>query len=165
MSNERRGSGFWLGAWWPVVLCTALVACSSTPWFSAGETSGPFRWIWQLIFGPVSNPSWGVIHFYIRKSAHFVGYGVVGLAWLRAWRLTLPRLRVLGHLALAILGTALISSCDEFHQSFLTSRTGSPWDVLLDCCGAAVICLIALGFLSLTRGLRARHSASLPYLP
>lgn len=132
-----------MDAWWPVILFVALVALSSTPWFSASETSGPFRWLWQSIFGPVSNPSWGFIHLCIRKTAHFVGYGLIGLTWLRAWRLTFPRMRFFSSVALAVIGTALISSCDEFHQAFLTSRTGSPWDVLLDCSGATALCLLA----------------------
>ena len=40
---------------------------------------------------------------------------------------------------LALLGTALVASADEWHQTFLPNRTGSPWDVLLDCCGAAAV--------------------------
>jgi len=28
------------------------------------------------------------------------------------------------------------AALDEFHQSFVASRTGSPWDVLIDCAGA-----------------------------
>lgn len=165
MSSEHKGSGFWVSAWLPVVLCTALVAVSSSPWFSASETSGPFRWLWQSIFGPVSNPSWGVIHLYIRKSAHFIGYGLIGLAWLRAWRLTFPRMRFISDAVLAVIGTALISSCDEFHQTFLPSRTGSPWDVLLDCCGAVAMCLLVFAILRLTRPRRAGQSQDLHRLP
>jgi VanZ family protein len=36
----------------------------------------------------------------------------------------------------------LIASCDEFHQTFLPNRTGSPWDVLLDCCGGLLVQLL-----------------------
>ena len=32
---------------------------------------------------------------------------------------------------------ALFSMLDEFHQSFVPSRTSSPWDSLLDTTGAA----------------------------
>jgi VanZ family protein len=44
--------------------------------------------------------------------------------------------------SLALLGTAMVASGDEFHQSFLPNRTGVPSDVLLDCCGAIVLQLI-----------------------
>jgi VanZ family protein len=37
------------------------------------------------------------------------------------------------------MGTGLLASADEYHQTFLPNRTGSPRDVLLDCCGAIVM--------------------------
>jgi hypothetical protein len=144
MSNERDAR-FWVKAWWPVAIMAGLITLSSSPWFGANETSGPLRWLWEHCFGPVSIPRWGFIHFCIRKTGHFTGYGMLGLTWLRAWRLTLPRLRVLSAIVLALLGTALIASCDEIHQAFIPNRTGSPWDVLLDCCGAVTMCLLAFG--------------------
>ena len=49
------------------------------------------------------------------------------------------------------LGTALVASWDEWHQTFLPNRTGSPWDVLLDCCGALVMLLIVYVFLRVHR--------------
>ena len=80
-----------------------------------------------------------MIHRYVRKSGHFFGYGFIGLAWLRAWWFTLTHSRFLTDAVLALLGTALVASCDEWHQTFLPNRTGSPWDVLLDCTGAIVL--------------------------
>jgi VanZ family protein len=54
----------------------------------------------------------------------------------RAWRETLSSLEDLKWTfrwaTLAVLGTALVASLDEWHQSYLPSRTGTPWDVLLD---------------------------------
>ena len=43
---------------------------------------------------------------------------------------------------LAIFSTAIVASCDEFHQTFLPGRTGSPVDVLLDTAGASALCLL-----------------------
>jgi VanZ family protein len=46
---------------------------------------------------------------------------------------------------IAVLGTALVASLDEWHQSFIPSRTGTPRDVLLDtCAGIAAQILILL---------------------
>jgi VanZ family protein len=53
--------------------------------------------------------------------------------------------------ALAVLGTAVIAGCDEFHQHFLPNRGGSPWDVLLDCCGATAFCLLACAIMRFSR--------------
>lgn len=110
--------------------------------FGADRTNEPLRWVWEHIFGSVSNARWLVLHHLIRKTGHFLGYGTMGLLWLRAWWLSLPRASFLLDATLALLGTAIVASADEFHQSFLPNRTGVPSDVLLDCCGA-----IALQFL------------------
>ena len=146
--GKRR---YWLYAWLPVLIGTGLVAISSSSTFSAQHTSGPFRWIYEHLFGHVSNAHWGRIHFYIRKGCHFCGYAVFGLFWLRAWWLTLPRARFLQDAALAVLGAGIVASADEFHQHFIPSRTGSPWDVLLDCCGALTVQLIVYIYLRIFR--------------
>ena len=93
----------------------------------------------QLLFGQLSDATWDLLHHLLRKSGHFLGYGALGLLWLRAWRMTLPNMRFLSLAGLALLGTALVASWDEWHQTFLPNRTGSPYDVLLDCCGAAAV--------------------------
>jgi VanZ family protein len=143
MLSERRDLKFWISAWFPVVFGIAVIATESTAYFGADRTSGPLRWIFQGIFGTVSDSRWEIIHHLIRKSGHFLGYGVIGLTWLRAWRMTLTNFRFLVDAALALAGTALLASSDEWHQSFLPNRTSSPWDVLLDCSGALAMLLIA----------------------
>jgi VanZ family protein len=143
MSSNRRGAQFWISAWLPVAVGVAIIVLESTESFGANHTSGPLRWIFQLLFGSVSDVRWDLIHHYIRKSGHFLGYGAIGLAWLRAWRMTLPKFSFLADALLAMLGTGLLASWDEWHQSFLPNRTSSPWDVLLDCSGALVMVAIA----------------------
>ncbi len=63
------------------------------------------------------------------------------------WWMTLPRSLFLVDAALAFLGTAMTASADEFHQTFLPNRTGSPWDVLLDCSGALTMQLLVYVFM------------------
>jgi VanZ family protein len=142
MAN-RRSTLFWIGAWLPVFLGICVIAVESSASFGADYTSGPLRWIWEHLFGQVSDERWQVFHHLIRKTGHFVGYGTMGVLWLRAWWLSLPRAGFLLNAALALLGTALVASTDEFHQSFLPNRTGVPSDVLLDCSGAVVLLLVA----------------------
>ena len=146
-SPQRTARIAWLRAWLPVILGTTLIAFTSSSAFSAQHTSGPFRWIYEHLCGHVTNNQWGRIHTYMRKSCHFLGYAVFGLFWLRAWWLTLPRARFLQDATLAVLGSGLVASADEFHQHFIPTRTGSPWDVLLDCSGALSVQLIAYIFL------------------
>jgi VanZ family protein len=147
MSSSRRGLTYWISAWLPVAIGIAVIATESTKYFGSDRTSGPFRWLYQMIFGVVSDDQWGVIHHLIRKTGHFLGYGLIGLAWLRAWRMTLLQAKLIYQAILALAGTALLASWDEWHQSFLPNRTSSPWDVLIDCCGAAAMMTIAAAWL------------------
>jgi len=151
MKTQPRGPWFWISAWWPVVAGIALIAMESTKYFGADHTTGPLRRIFQALFGMVGDARWQTIHLLIRKSGHFLGYGMLGLAWLRAWWMTVPFARFLFDAELALAGTALVAICDEWHQSFLPNRTSSPLDVLLDCCGALAMQWIVYICLRLSR--------------
>lgn len=111
----------------------------STAYLGSDETSGPFRWVWEHLFGTADDDRWMTFHHIIRKTGHFFGYGILGLFWLRAWWRTLVRTRFLILCILGLLGTFVVASADELHQSFLPNRTGLFSDVLLDCSGALVL--------------------------
>jgi VanZ family protein len=142
-SNANAASGTGFNAW-----CRSRVSPSSrwnrrsgwaptTPAARCAGSSSPSS-------ATSADARWEILHHLIRKSGHFLGYGAIGLLWLRAWWMTLPRSRFLHDAFLALLGTALVASADEWHQTFLPNRTGSPWDVLLDCCGAIALELAGL---------------------
>lgn len=157
--SSNRGLKYWINVWLPVALGVAVIMLESTEFMGADHTSRPLRWIWEAIFGHVSNARWEIIHHLIRKSGHFLGYGAIGLAWLRAWWMTLPRSRFLQDAFLALMGTALMASADEFHQSYLPNRTGSPWDVLLDCSGAIALQVLVYIFMRIFRPKRLVRAA------
>jgi VanZ family protein len=140
-----------LSAWLPVAFIIGIIALESTELFGSDHTSHPLRWLFEAIFGRVPNARWEVIHHLIRKCGHFFGYGFLGVAWLRAWWMSLPRLRFFSDAALALLGIFLVASCDEWHQSYLPNRTGSVWDVLLDCCGAIALLLVVYIYMRIFR--------------
>jgi VanZ family protein len=143
MQTNPRGLKFWIRAWWLVAAGIAVVAMESTAAFGADRTTHPLRWLVQLLFGHLNDNTWDAIHGYIRKSGHLIGYGALGLTWLRAWWMSLPGFRIWRDFLLALAGTALVASCDEWHQTYVPNRNGSVWDVLLDCCGALIMLLIA----------------------
>jgi VanZ family protein len=164
MSNDRGGAGsrgarFWVSAWLPVLLGILMIALESTEWMGADHTDGLLRNLYQAIFGRISYAEWEMIHHYLRKSGHFIGYGLIGLAWLRAWWMTLPHSRFLPDAFLALLGTALVAWADEFHQSFLPNRTSTPWDVLIDCSGAITLQLMVYIFMRVSRPKRLARAA------
>jgi VanZ family protein len=144
--------------WWPVALGVCVILVESTEWFGADYTSGPLRRLYTAIFGPVRDASWEIIHHHIRKTGHFLGYGFIGLAWLRAWWMTLPHSRFFQDALLALLGTAAIASCDEWHQAFLPNRTGTPIDVLLDCSGAITLQLVVYLYMRLFQPKKLVHA-------
>ena len=149
--SDRGNVLFWIWTWLPVALGITMILAESTEAMGSNHTTGPLRILCEFLFGRISNNRWENIHHYIRKTGHFIGYGLIGLAWLRAWWFTMPNSRFLTDFALAMLGTAAIASCDEWHQAFLPNRSSSPWDVLLDCTGAFTLQLIVYVFMRLAR--------------
>ena len=119
--------------WLPVLVWMIFIFVGSTDLLSAEHTSrfiGPFlRW-----FSPdVSDTTIASVQLVVRKCAHLTEYAILAALLFRA-------LRMFG---VALLVAAVYAALDEFHQSFVASRTASPWDVGVDCVGAAlglVIC-------------------------
>ena len=79
------------------------------------------------------------VQLVVRKCAHLTEYAILAALLYRAFREY--RDRVFG---LAFLIAALYAVLDEFHQSFVASRTASPWDVVIDCAGAVTGLLVYL---------------------
>ena len=68
-------------------------------------------------------PNFGGWDYFVKKSAHGVGYGLLALAYLRA----LPKRNYILAWFLAV----LYSATDEFHQSFVPGRHAAITDVLI----------------------------------
>ena len=82
-----------------------------------------------------------------RKCAHVTEYAVLALLLWRALR-SIPTLRpkTLMLFGAVLLGCALLAASDEFHQTFVKSRTPSGRDVLLDVGGALLGLLLGASF-------------------
>jgi VanZ family protein len=102
---------------------------------SAEHTSrfiGPFlRWLAP----DITDATIASVQLFVRKGAHLTEYAILAALLYRAFRQNIARLWRAALLAFVI--AAIYASLDEFHQSFVASRTGSAWDVGLDCIGAA----------------------------
>jgi VanZ family protein len=77
----------------------------------------------------------------LKKAAHIVEYGI--LAFL-LWRALSQGRGVLSRSALvtAFVVSALYAASDEYHQTFVPGRNGTPVDVGLDAVGALVALLV-----------------------
>lgn len=130
--------------WVPTLLWLGVLVCFSTDTFSA-EHTGRILWkIVHLVYGNLSLLTFERLHFLVRKSAHFFSYGLLSAFAFFTWRATLPELRQWSARwsGLALLLTLVAGSADEFHQSFVASRTSSPHDVMIDMVGAVFFQLV-----------------------
>lgn len=114
--------------WLPVLLWGSVIFVMSTSTFSAFNTSRLIEPIILWLFPTASVGTLAVVHALIRKSAHFVEYGVLFWLLLRGPMAKRPYTA----LALCIVYALL----DEGHQMFVPGRTPSLYDVALDSTGA-----------------------------
>jgi VanZ family protein len=126
-----------LKTWIAAILWLIVIAIESSAWLSAHNTSRILYPLLHWLFG-LDWDRFEHWHFFIRKGGHVFGYGLLSILLFRAWRETLPEVSharwAMRWATLAVLGTALVASLDEWHQSYLPSRTGTVHDVILDTC-------------------------------
>src|SRR5271156_3200097 len=150
MGNGRSAALRKILNWIPAALAVAMIAGESTATMSADNTSHWLLPFWVRLFGPISAARWNEVHHLIRKMGHLAGYGVVSVCFFHGWKTSLRvaegGIRSLWRRAalLAVASTLLVACGDEYHQSFLSSRTSSPVDVGIDLCGAILAQLLVL---------------------
>jgi VanZ family protein len=129
--------------WVPVILWCVIIALESAIGSSA-NTGGILLHLVTWLIGPVDHAKFEVFHHIARKSGHFLGYGILGLLWFRAFAHTLNCATRVKCASLAIACTFAVASLDEWHQSFSPTRTATFRDVVLDTCGALVLVTLAM---------------------
>ncbi len=134
-----------LCAWWPALVWIGLIALESSNSFSSENTGSLLFALLTRLFGQINLHHFMIFHHYLRKTGHVVGYGMLSLLLLRGWRATLGPVHALLLRAalLSWLGTAFVAAMDEWHQSYIPSRTGTPRDVLLDTVAGVAFLLVA----------------------
>lgn len=139
-----------LKAWVALILWLIVITIESTT-LSSAETSRFLYPVLHFLFGIdwVTFQPW---HHLLRKCGHVFGYALLSILLFRAWRASLPSITgakwSLRWTTIAILGTAFVASLDEWHQSYIPSRTGTYKDVILDTC-AGIAAQLAIYLISL----------------
>jgi len=133
--------------WLPVLIWLGVIFLGSTDMLSAEHTSRflvPFlRWINPQISFATLN----AIQLGIRKLGHLTEYAILAMLLWRALRSgTRWQMKMSILFLVAALASAIFAASDEFHQSFVPSRTASPNDVMIDICGALIGLLSCLMF-------------------
>lgn len=85
-------------------------------------------------------PSFGFWDTAVKKSGHFIGYGLLALSYWYSMRWNGKKVW------LVVLITMLYAISDEFHQSFIPGRRASLVDIFLYDTAGAVMSVICLGW-------------------
>jgi VanZ family protein len=123
--------------WAPALAVMVVIFAASTDLMSAKHTSRLIAPFLMWLVPDISSAALLQVQFVVRKAAHLVEYALLGSLLLRALRAGQGRVRwSLGGAAVGV--AALCAAADEYHQSFVGSRTGSAGDVMIDIVGACV---------------------------
>lgn len=124
--------------WLPAIVWAALILAASSDLFSAAHTGSILEQIVTAILGhPLPPHQFAMLHAAVRKAAHLTEYGILSALVFRAFRGARSGWS-LRWAAGAVLASACLASIDEWHQTFIPSRTGTPADVVIDTVGAAI---------------------------
>jgi len=122
-----------LKSWLPVALWMAFIFMGSTDLMSAEHTSRYLTPLLLWLKPDISLDTIAQIHFLVRKIAHLTEYAILAILLMRAlceratslWR----------GAAVVLIVAVLFALADEYHQSFVASRTSSLGDAAIDSAG------------------------------
>jgi VanZ family protein len=118
--------------WAPVLVWMSVVFLMSTVEFSSQNTSLIIEPILRFLAPSLSRHQVEMIHGLIRKAGHVTEYFVLGILLFRAFRGGSTEEKVWRWAFFAAVLTVFYAASDEFHQSFVSTRTPSFWDVGID---------------------------------
>jgi VanZ family protein len=113
----------------PLIAWLAFISFASSDDFNAGNTSRIIGPLILWLFPNTSPETLAIVHFIMRKIAHFTEYAILGFLAARAFR-THQR-----WFLICVTLVVVYALLDEYHQSFVPSRTASIFDSLIDMAG------------------------------
>ncbi|HEV7860405.1 MAG TPA: VanZ family protein [Pyrinomonadaceae bacterium] len=119
----------------PLVLWMCLIFFASTGELSASNTSRIVRPLLLWLFPDISEARIELAHFLIRKAGHLTEYAILALLAARALSGSLHDALRRRWFYVSLLIVIIYALLDEFHQSFVPSRTASIYDSLIDIAG------------------------------
>ena len=126
----------------PLLLWVVFISLASTSKFSAANTSQLVRPLILWLFPNLSEARLSTVHFLTRKTGHFAEYALLAYLARRAF-VTSGRAFIYRYwFQLALLLIVIYALLDEWHQSFVASRTASIYDSALDVAGGLSVLLI-----------------------
>jgi VanZ family protein len=132
----------------------ALIFIGSTSLLSGSHTSALVRPVLWL-FPHASEATLALVHFLVRKAGHLTEYAILALFAARAFRTSARELLRARWFWISLLFVVAYALSDEFHQSFVPSRTASIYDSMIDSVGG----LTALVLLAIRLRVRAESGS------
>jgi VanZ family protein len=121
--------------WLPVAVWASFIFLFSSGNFSSSNTSQVLDPLLHWILPGISAHQMDLIHFFIRKFAHWAQYFILAALTLRALQSKAIAAWESRHLIGTIVIVLIVASADELHQSFVPSRTAALGDVMIDLFG------------------------------
>jgi VanZ family protein len=126
----------------PLLLWMLFISVASTSEFSAANTSRLVRPILLWLFPNISEARLAAIHFLTRKVAHFTEYAVFAYLARRAFITSANMFIQRYWFQVGLLLVVIYALVDEYHQSFVPSRTASIFDSTIDVAGGITVLLL-----------------------
>lgn len=130
--------------WLPVLVWMAVIFTGSSDAHSSEHSSRFVEPFLHWLFPHMSQPHIDDLHLFIRKCGHLTEYAILALLVWRALHQSGNNLPAWSwpKVGGTLLVVFLYAATDEFHQSFVPTRTPHFTDVLIDTTGAAIALLV-----------------------
>lgn len=151
MTETRLHNNRWRGRiirYAPLILWIGVIMFLSSGQASMSNTSRFVRPLLEFLFPAAPEEVLILYHGYIRKLAHVTEYAILAFWAARAFVSSNQKFLHRFWFVFAFVLIFAVASIDETNQSFINSRTGSIYDVLIDVSGGTWMILI---FYSWTR--------------
>ena len=121
--------------WWPVGAWMSVIFLFSTDLFSGAHTSSLLGPLLSALFPAITADQIDAIHLALRKLGHWGEYFILASLLMRALRNQFLSQSRSARWVYCVFLTTLYALSDEWHQSFVPSRTASLADVMIDSLG------------------------------
>jgi VanZ family protein len=121
--------------WFPAFVWIGVIFWMSTGIFSAQNTYNYFEPVLRFFVPSISRREIIFFHIVLRKLAHLTEYFISGILVFRAFRNGSDKRQEWSWALSSIFVVLLIAASDEFHQTFVSTRTASLVDVGIDVFG------------------------------
>jgi VanZ family protein len=122
--------------WTPVAIWMALIFAFSTDWFAGSNTISFFGSLLSWLMPGIAAETIQIIHAGLRKLGHWTEYFILATLLGTACKAQWPQQDRRNRFTATLIITTLYAISDEWHQSFVPSRSASLSDVAIDACGA-----------------------------